>query len=331
MLNSRESFGIEMKERQKSRLHEPQAPQYGGCSGDDKALRHNESQTINACMVDVKLSGDILSWLRSLKMWGFFILCTRHLSTFHKISSSVNGIPSHWCSRGGKKKRMKSENPSSQLRYERIHIIQPHFLCWTLAATREKRRKKKGVAVTVSLYNILLLSQRGFNLVETWSLHSSVLPLALSFTSSLPAYTNTWYEKKRKPSDKLRLGVCLIVIALLSSASRRELNFQIRQIKLRTTRCIFLHWHQCIQAFESLITICLGSCHPDVIKAGLQEQENECKSAKKNLSWKAVAGQMFRWTATPQIECLIVFSACGRLINARLAFLCSGWLWIVPY
>ncbi len=96
-------------------------------------------------------------------------------------------------------KRVGSENPSSHLRYERVYSSL--ILCFTPAATREKA----GEAKKSSLYNILLLSQRGFNLVETWSLHSSVLPLALSFTPSLSAYTNTLHKKS---SDKLRLGLC---------------------------------------------------------------------------------------------------------------------------
>ena len=183
------------------------------------------------------------------------------------------------------------------------------FICPVKKAKKAKKKyfKKK------SLYNILLLSQRGFNLFETWSLHSSVLPHALFLTPSLSAYTNTQNRKKKKNSDKLRF----IVIALLSSASLQELLNKSNWIERNQVDSspltpmysgVLRAWSRFALAAVTQISSKLD-----------YRQKNEFKGwegEKNYLGWKDVAGQMFRWKASPEIEYLSIFSVCGRLIDA---------------
>lgn len=91
-----------------------------------------------------------------------------------------------------------------------------------------REEEKEGAVAAFSLYNVLLLSPRRFNLVEAWSRHSSVLPLAPFFT---PLCLHVQIHEN-KPSDMLRLWVWSVATALLSSASLQELHLQISEIKL---------------------------------------------------------------------------------------------------
>lgn len=173
------------------------------------------------------------------------------------------------------------------------------------------REEEKGVAAApaLSLHNILLLSQRGFNLFETWSLHSSVLPLALFFTPSLSAYTNTQNKKNAVTSSGL------LLLHYCHQLPYR--NFQISQIKLSTTRWIFLLWHQCILAFWEPDHDSPWQLSPRYRQSWITDRKMSVGVRGKNyLGWKDVAGQMFTWKASPEIEYLSIFSACGRLIDA---------------
>lgn len=168
------------------------------------------------------------------------------------------------------------------------------------------REEEKGVAAApaLSLYNILLLSQRGFNLFETWSLHSSVLPLALFFTPSLSAYTNTQNKKNAVTSSGL------LLLHYCHQLPYR--NFQISQIKLSTTRWIFLLWHQCILAFWEPDHDSPWQLSPRYRQSWITDRKMSVGVRGKNyLGWKDVAGQMFTWKASPEIEYLSIFSACG--------------------
>lgn len=132
----------------------------------------------------------------------------------------------------GRKKGWKVKTPAAS---SDMSVFTSFSLLSVLNACCHKREaeEEKGVAVTVSLYNILLLSRRGFNLVETWSRHSSVLPLALSFTPSLPAYTNTWNKKKKKNTQwQAQVGglpycYCITVISFPAGAELPNTSNQI--------------------------------------------------------------------------------------------------------